>query len=210
MKMDLKMHAVTFLLLGVIVLSTRAAKEFTQIDKLRHQILHMDDGRELQPSINGKEEALSDLVKRYKNVGDDIDRRFPKNIDQYFDVLNTVWLWARTQSEMRSIEGIYMNFRKMQHDLIDEQEGFINNQWSNFAITVLNDANASIPPALERIADFIVNQRLFVSAYKVLRGTSLQRIYLLIIRMYKSFWLIILQSLYLQIFIILVNIHPKL
>ncbi|XP_011496806.1 PREDICTED: uncharacterized protein LOC105361355 isoform X2 [Ceratosolen solmsi marchali] len=166
MKMDIKIVAVILISLGATVLSITAAKEFIQIEELRQQILRIGNEHESESSINRKEETLLNLVKRYKNIGDDIDRWFPRNLEQYLGVLNTVWLWARTQAEMRSIEGIYMTFRKMQRDLIDKQETLDDKQWSNFAKTVLNDANASIPPAQERIADFIVNQRLFVSAYK--------------------------------------------
>lgn len=160
------------LLLSLSAIAAQAArarpKEFTQVDKLRQTVMRMDDENE-EPQSNSWNKDISyyDLIKKYKDIGDDMDRQFPDDIEPHLEVLNSLWLWARTQSEMRSIDGIYMTFRKMQQDLLEKQVPLNIKEWANFAKTVLSDANASIPPALERIADFIVNQYLFVSAYKV-------------------------------------------
>lgn len=156
----------------------RATKEFTQIDKLRQTILRMDqENKEPRANTWRKETSYLDLIRTYKDLGDDIDRQFPVSLEAHLDVLNSLWLWARTQSELRSVDGIYMTFRKMQQDVLAQRTPFDVKQWTNFARTVLSDANAAVPPALERIADFIVNSKLFVSAWQVAEklGLSLGR-----------------------------------
>ncbi|XP_032456670.1 uncharacterized protein LOC100679659 isoform X2 [Nasonia vitripennis] len=159
------------LLLSLSAIAAQAArarsKEFTQVDKLRQAILRMDDENQ-DPMSNSwnKDVSYQDLFKKYKEFGDEMDRQFPNDIEPHLEALNSLWLWARTQSELRSIDGMYMTFRKMQRDLVEKQEPLDIKQWANFASTMLSDANVAIPPALERISDFIVHQYLFVSAYK--------------------------------------------
>lgn len=55
----------------------------------------------------------------------------------------------------------------MQLDITDKNGIFPTQEWVDFAKTVIHDPNLSIPRALEHIADYIVNQNLFVSAYQV-------------------------------------------
>ncbi|XP_058794289.1 uncharacterized protein LOC131665995 isoform X2 [Phymastichus coffea] len=152
----------------------KPAKEFSAVDMLRKQIMELDDPRD-EPArsfrtssgeerSDSKEQLLVAAIRKYKRVGDRIEREFATDHEQYLEVLNTLWLWARTQSELRTIESIYITYRRMQDDLVNRAEPLDARQWSNFAKTVLSDAHLSIPAAIERTSDFIVNQRLFLAA----------------------------------------------
>ena len=140
-------------------------KEHSVIDSLRQALLKQGD--DLNPDYLRKNGSVYNLVKVFKVFGDKTDKIFPSPPDQYLEGLNSVWLWARTQIEMRRINGLYMRFRQMQVDITEKNGIFPTQEWVDFAKTVISDPNFSIPRALEHIADYIVNQNLFVSAYQV-------------------------------------------
>lgn len=156
------------------------AKEYSSVDMLRKTVMRLDDEIEVirpkaishvtvavSDSSRSKERDFIETIYKYKRMGDLMERDFSEDYERHLDLLNTLWLWARTQSELRSIEGLYTTYRRMQKDLAERRESLDTNKWSNLARTILSDAHASVPAALERIADFVVNQRLFVSANQV-------------------------------------------
>ncbi|XP_014222968.1 uncharacterized protein LOC106649836 isoform X2 [Trichogramma pretiosum] len=138
-----------------------ASKEFTLVDTLRQKLLTLNE----EP-WNG-ESSLLNLVKIYNGFGNDLDEAFPKSPEDHLGLLDTLWLWARTQSELRSVEGLYTNFRRMQNQSLEQQDSPLDlKRWKNFADTVLRDVNAAVPEALARIAQFVVTDRLFMYAYQ--------------------------------------------
>ncbi|XP_033224884.1 uncharacterized protein LOC117177907 isoform X2 [Belonocnema kinseyi] len=139
-------------------------KEPSKIDSLRQALL--EQGDDLHPDYLQNNGSVYNLVKVFKVFGDKADNAFPSLPEQHLDTLNSVWLWARTQIEMRRINALYMKFRQMQLDITDKNGIFPTQAWVDFAKTVIHDPNLSIPRALEHIADYIVNQNLFVSAYQ--------------------------------------------
>lgn len=165
-----------FLGMAVLVTSMKSLKkDYTQVDKLRETVLLLDSDedypRSRGPATNKSQRdpsTYTELVKLYSELGDKIDRQFSENLEPHLHVLDSLWIWARMQSELRSIDGLYMTFRSMQEALIGKREPLNAKEWANFAKTILNDANVSIPKALERIADFIINEKLFNLASKVL------------------------------------------
>ncbi|XP_015603282.1 uncharacterized protein LOC107271598 isoform X2 [Cephus cinctus] len=106
-----------------------------------------------------------EIIKAYNDFGDSLDEHFPATAKTHVDSLNSLWLWARVKSEKRTIDGLYMTFRRMQGQVLSGAP-FNVQQWTNFAETILHDVSASIPAALDRISNFIVHQKLFVSAYQ--------------------------------------------
>ena len=139
--------------------------EYSVIDSLRQVLLKQGD--DLNEDYLGKNGSVYNLVNVFKVFGDSVDKTFLFPPDQYLEVVNSVWLWARTQIEMRRINGLYMTFRQMQLEITEKNGIFPTQKWVDFAKTVLSDPNFSIPLALEHIADYIINQNLFVSAYQV-------------------------------------------
>uniref|UniRef100_A0ABD2XDZ5 Uncharacterized protein n=1 Tax=Trichogramma kaykai TaxID=54128 RepID=A0ABD2XDZ5_9HYME len=138
-----------------------ASKEFTLVDTLRQKLLTLNE----EPW--NSESSLLDLVKIYNGFGNDLDEAFLKSPEDHLGLLDTLWLWARTQSELRSVEGLYTNFRRMQNQSLEQQDSPLDQKrWKNFADTVLRDVNAAVPEALARIAQFVVTDRLFMYAYQ--------------------------------------------
>lgn len=142
-------------------------KEYSIIDTLRQNLFKLGD--ELNDEYFKRDNTVYNLINVYRYFGDNIEKTFDHSPDEYVDALNTIWIWARTQTNMRRINGFYMRFREMQNEF-KEKNGFVSeNEWINFAKNILHDPNVAVPQALKEITDNIVRQNLFVSAYKVLK-----------------------------------------
>lgn len=144
--------------------------------------------KSLQPSLSGPD-SLKLQLNDYVNdlwmdlhdpdwVNDAEDTGFVRafaNIDRLLNSysietpteLDTVWLWARLDAQIRGITGLYVNLQRLlrfpgpanRRDLID------------FADTVLSDARNSVPAALERIHELALDPgkegNIFEQALKV-------------------------------------------
>ncbi|KAK2580573.1 hypothetical protein KPH14_007697 [Odynerus spinipes] len=160
-----------FFLLGVWTINSNSKNNISLIDELRHELLKLEVTlqRELNnPKWISAEETDKYLyvIKFYKKFCNHIEELFPNNYQIHLNSLDSLWIWARTQQETKGIDGLYMIFRQMQREIVDRNTPVNVKQLTNFAKTILSDPNASIPKALERIADYIVHQKLFVSAYQ--------------------------------------------
>lgn len=163
--MDLKILLFSLLISLASSQSTRV-REYTEIDILRSALLKI--GKEPHMNSWKKDEACYDLVHTYKNFEDKMNQLISTNdTDSHLNVLSSLWLWAKTQVELKRIDGIYLNFLRLQEDLLNRQQPLNTRQWTNFANTILSDVNNAIPPSLKRISDFIIHEQLFVSAYQV-------------------------------------------
>lgn len=159
-------------LLGIWTIKSASKNDISLIDELRHELLELEVTlkRELDKpkwtSANDSDIYLY-IIKFYKNFCNHIEQLFPNNRQIHLNSLNSLWIWARTQQETTGIDQLYMIFREMQYEVVDRNITINIKRLTNFAKTILNEPNASIPKALQRIADYIVNQKLFISAYQV-------------------------------------------
>jgi len=145
----------------------------SSIDTIRQALLFLEkDLREdlanQQKWINVEErEKYLHLIKTYKRFGNQIDEQFSPDRKDYLNSLDSLWLWARAQNEIKGVNGLYGVFRQMQREIVELNAPINAKQLANFAETILRDANAAIPIALDRIANLIVNEKLFIVSFKV-------------------------------------------
>ncbi|XP_078045690.1 chemokine-like protein orion isoform X2 [Augochlora pura] len=156
------------LLLPVIWSTTFGLQnDATAIDEMRQMLYEHTQTLNndlLQMNLNGLE-AEKVLIKSFKDFGDALERKYP-DYDNNYDRLNSIWLWARTKNEMGVIEGLYTVFRLMQYEIIEENEKLDLQKLANLSDAILHDPNFSIVDKLTHISEFIVNDKLFVSAYQ--------------------------------------------
>ncbi|CAL7947526.1 unnamed protein product [Xylocopa violacea] len=141
----------------------------TVIDEMRNKLLRLE--RRLEKDLfNSRlrvieaddESTYLWLIKQFKIFGDELDEKVPNDGHEYLNALNPIWLWARTDNELKSIDGLYKIFRIMQQE--SNRENFDITKLVNFLDTILHVPNASIVRTLDRIGDIIVNEKLFIAA----------------------------------------------
>jgi len=174
-----RMRRLTCLLtLGALAVAAFAIRnDASTIDRLRQALL--DLGREVEKDLaderkwtggsaaeDSREKYLY-LIKAYKRFGNWVDEQFPPDQEDHLRSLDSLWLWARAQAEARGVNGLYGIFRQMQREIVELNAPVNAKQLANFAETILRDPDASIATALDRIANLIVNEKLFVAAFKV-------------------------------------------
>lgn len=162
----------------ILVFTIRGAQNakpgITLIDQTRNKLLEHEKILEKDlfnprfDAFEGHEEGkYLHLIKSYKTFGNELEEKFPSSGYEYLSPLSSVWLWARTENELREIDGLYNVFRQMQLEIIDKKAYLDLQKLADFSETILHDPNASMLRALARIADFIVHDKLFVSSYQV-------------------------------------------
>lgn len=142
---------------------------YSTIDKLRQDLLQLKDlsiGQEYQARYGGNE-IYEKIITTYDNYGLKLDYETPNIGKRNLNSLGSMWLWARAQNDMRTIDGLYMTFRQKLHDTVQKRQQFKTQQWITFADVILNDPNVAVPDSLKRISDLIIEQNLFVAAYQV-------------------------------------------
>lgn len=153
------------------------------IDIVRDTLLNLE--KELRKDLANQQKWMNvearekylHLIKAYKRFGNQVDEQFPLHRENYLSSLDSLWLWARAQSEMKGINGLYGVFRQMQREIVELNAPVNVKQLTNFAETILRDPNAAIPRALDRIATLIINENLFIAAFQVSNRRP-QRLYL--------------------------------
>ncbi|EFN89744.1 uncharacterized protein LOC105182071 isoform X2 [Harpegnathos saltator] len=169
-----------FLAIWTLMLTALAAVAFvasksgmSTIDRLRQDLLHQE--RELTRDLAepkwtnvDEQQKILYLIRAYKKFGDRVDELYPLDRPNYLQVLDSLWLWARTQAESKGVNGLYMVFRQMQREIVELNAPVNAKQQKNFAETILRDPNASIPRALDRIASLIMHENLFIAAFQQL------------------------------------------
>lgn len=162
-------------LLAVLVAMALAAirsDSSSPIDRLRHELLRLEPElrRDLaEPKWTNVEprQKYLHVIKAYRRFGDRLDELFPLDRQDHLRALDSLWLWARAQAESKSVVGLYMVFRQMQREIVELGAPVNVKQLANFAETILRDPNASIPRSLDRVANLIVQEKLFVAAFQV-------------------------------------------
>ncbi|XP_029173505.1 uncharacterized protein LOC114942330 isoform X2 [Nylanderia fulva] len=169
------MKYLTYLLtLGALATTAFAAikNDASTIDVLRQNLLYLEKELKADLANNRKwsnveeREKYLHLIEAYKEFGNLVDEQFPLNRRDYLNSLDSLWLWARAQNELKGINGLYGVFRQMQREIVDLNAPVNVKQLANFAETILRDPNAAIPRALDRIANLIVNEKLFIAAFQ--------------------------------------------
>lgn len=146
--------------------------DVSMVDRLRQDLLSLE--QELTKDLIKSKWSNVDeefkymyLIREYKKFGNHVDELYPLDRPNHLQALDSLWLWARAQSESKGVNGLYMVFRQMQREIVDLNAPVIVKQLVNFAETILQDPNASIPRALDRIANLIVHENLFIAAFQV-------------------------------------------
>ncbi|XP_029052070.1 uncharacterized protein LOC114880335 isoform X2 [Osmia bicornis bicornis] len=165
--------AICLILVFTIRGALNAKPGITLIDQTRNELLK--HGNDLEKDlfdprfdvyVGHEELKYLNLIKSEKTFGDKLEEKFPNSGYEYLTPLSSVWLWARTENELREIDGLYNVFRQMQHEIIDKNAYLDLQKLADFSETILHDPNASMLRSLARIADFIVHDKLFVSSYQ--------------------------------------------
>ncbi|XP_043254593.1 uncharacterized protein LOC122398605 isoform X2 [Colletes gigas] len=144
----------------------------TRIDEMRYKLFQLEYTLERNLSEAGlsvigfEDDKYLNLIKTFKAFGNELEQKFPSGGYEYLNSLNSVWLWARTENELKSIDGLYNVFRQMQREIIDENVYLDLEKLADFSKTILHDPNASIINALTRIAEFIIYDKLFMVSYQ--------------------------------------------
>ncbi|KAG7208962.1 hypothetical protein KM043_015131 [Ampulex compressa] len=163
---------VCFLLLSTAwTVRNETREDISSVDLLRQRLLQLE--KDLASSLLSpkwkaydEREVYMHVIKAYKEFGNYVDQKFPTNGEEHLNSLSSLWLWARTKTELESVDGLYKVFRQMQREIVDQNAPWSVNQLVDFAKAILGDLNESIPRTLDRIAVFIVNDKLFISAYQ--------------------------------------------
>lgn len=180
------MRYFTYLLILTLIVAAFATIEnnASSIDVVRNTLLNMEKGlredlanQQKWTNVQTGEKYLH-LIKAYKTFGNEVDKEFPLDREDYLNSLDSLWLWARVQEEMKGINGLYGIFRQMQREIVELNAPINTRQLMNFAETILRDPNASIPRAIDRIANMIINEKLFIEAFKVSKNKRRQRLHL--------------------------------
>ncbi|XP_003394719.1 uncharacterized protein LOC100647415 isoform X2 [Bombus terrestris] len=143
----------------------------TLIDKMRNKLLQLEKTLE-RDLFHSRLHEFEDggkylwLIKSFKKFGDELERNFSTNGYENLNALSSIWLWARTENELKGIDGLYQVFRTMQQEIVGRKIPLDIPKLSDFWDIILHDPNASIVRALTRIGDLIVHEKLFVSAYQ--------------------------------------------
>ncbi|XP_043272212.1 uncharacterized protein orion isoform X2 [Venturia canescens] len=143
-------------------------KDYSDVDLLRAELNEIQDlfknaGRS---STGPGEGTYTRLVMAYKHFDDSLEKSPVANAKNYLSSLNSLWLWADVQEEMKKVDGLYKNFKQRLRETADKTAPFQLDQWLIFAKTVLNDPNYALPPTLGRITDTIIRDNLFESAHQ--------------------------------------------
>ncbi|XP_012244061.1 uncharacterized protein LOC100745545 isoform X2 [Bombus impatiens] len=162
---------VCFLFFCIIWGTLSIKYDTTLIDKMRNKLLQLEKTLE-RDLFHSRLHEFEDggkylwLIKSFKKFGDELERNFSTNGYENLNALSSIWLWARTENELKGIDGLYQVFRTMQEEIVGRKIPLDIPKLSDFWDIILHDPNASIVRALTRIGDLIVHEKLFVSAYQ--------------------------------------------
>ncbi|XP_033205259.1 chemokine-like protein orion isoform X2 [Bombus vancouverensis nearcticus] len=162
---------VCFLFFCIIWGTLSIKYDTTLIDEMRNKLLQLEKTLE-RDLFHSRLHEFEDggkylwLIKSFKKFGDELERNFSTNGYENLNALSSIWLWARTENELKRIDGLYRVFRTMQEETVGRKIPLDIPKLSDFWDIILHDPNASIVRALTRIGDLIVHEKLFVSAYQ--------------------------------------------
>ncbi|KAK0086908.1 hypothetical protein PV325_002210 [Microctonus aethiopoides] len=155
------------LMLSLMMCMSLAMEDnFSLIDKLRYDLIQLKnypinqrEARDISQSYKSIFEIYEKYAEKINNVGEIMDKR---NLNS----LTSLWPWAMMQKHMNIIDGIYSNFLQMLHRVTLNIDPVNITQCIQFANVILKDPNVSMPSALKHMTDIIIEQDLFILAYK--------------------------------------------
>ncbi|XP_063975310.1 uncharacterized protein LOC135161554 isoform X2 [Diachasmimorpha longicaudata] len=141
--------------------------DFSSIDKLRNDLFQLKGAHEKYiTGRNADDDSYMRLIRTYNEFGTKIDEESPWTGQRHLNSLNSLWLWARVQSQMRTVDGLYLTFRQMMHDAVSKRQILKIQSWVDFADVILSDPTVAVPDTLNRISDIIINENLFHAAFQ--------------------------------------------
>lgn len=151
----------------------------SKVDFLRHEFLEFEE--ELWNNVldytdnvlNAKETTPFEVevIRRFEEFGDYLHREMPYDITHGLEALESVWVWARTYSELRGIYALYEGFRRFQTQ--QTKAGRIPSPrlaWLDLTDAILNDPKNAVNDSVARVYDLINKERLLKEVLKVKRG----------------------------------------
>lgn len=176
-------YLLPFLCLITNVLSaTNDNKGLVKVDFLRHEFLELEE--ELwnlvldytDNQLNSKESSSStrievELIRKFEEFGDYLHEQMPQDITYGLNTLESVWVWARTYSELRGIYALYEGFRRFQTQ--QTKPGRIpspKQAWLDLTHAILNDPKNAVNDSVTRIYELINKEKLFAESLKVKNG----------------------------------------
>ncbi|KAH0567430.1 uncharacterized protein LOC123258726 isoform X2 [Cotesia glomerata] len=155
-------------LLLIFCSSSWAIKDnFSAVDKLRYDLLLLQNlPIQSRSGRDDKNDVYFKVFEIYDKFSEKITNEHLNTGKRHLNSLNSLRLWALVQKDMNIIEGMYSNYLQKLHTVTQTFEPINIEYWNNFADVVFTHPNVSISAALERISDVIIQQNLFIDAYK--------------------------------------------
>ena len=165
-------RTLTVILLVIISGIIGNRRDVTNIDQLRYKLLQLKDefknieiSRDNGPGI----ETYLRLIQLYEEFCAELDDAWRIKSKHILISRNSLPLWQMVQDKMTYIDELYETFRQRLNGVNEKRLPFDDKQWMNFAKTVLEDPNLSVPSAMETITD--TAEFFFTSSHEV--GTNI-------------------------------------
>lgn len=154
----------------------------TKVDFLRHEFLEFEEEQwnkvlDYTDNVVNEKETTPfevELIRRFEEFGDYLHREMPYDITYGLEALESVWVWARSYSELRGIYALYEGFRRFQQQ--QTKPGRIPSPrlaWLDLTDAILNDPKNAVNDSIARVYELINKERLFKEVLKV-KKCSLQ------------------------------------
>lgn len=164
------------LLLCLVALGASAKdKGLVKVDVLRREFLEFEEEMwnmvlDYTDNVLSVKESTPqiELIRGYEKFGDHIHQEMPQDITYGLESLESVWVWARTYSELRGIYALYEGFRRFQTQ--QTKPGRIpspERAWLDLTDAILNDPKNAVNDSIARIYELINKEKLFAEAVKV-------------------------------------------
>lgn len=148
--------------------------QLSDVDAVRRDLVKVEYELMLKLDIpatradpEARRKSASMIIEDYAKFGAKLDAMYPNTREQYLDVLKSVWAWARAETKLRDIDGLYAAFRRLQKISIDSHMPVDEKTWQDFSETILSDPKVSVVTALFEVFGLVVDEKLFLAAAKV-------------------------------------------
>lgn len=170
--MELRVAARLLTLLSVLVAASAATKgDASTIDLLRRELLGLEHDLEndlAEPKWANVElqQKYLHVVRTYKKIDDRLDEAFSPYQKIHLRPLESLWIWTYIQTDCKVIDDLYMVFRQLQSEILEAGAPVNAKPLMNFVEKMMRDSH-SVPWAHNRIAHFIVENKLLIGTFQV-------------------------------------------